>query len=290
MVSSNSMLDPITLRAYAERALAEDLVSGDLTTDSVVNPSIRGSAVATAKSVTVVCGGALFTECFKALDPALSVTQLVADGELVQPGTDLWVVRGSAASILKAERSALNYVQRLCGISTLTRRFVDALPPGCTTRIADTRKTTPGLRPLERYAVRVGGGHNHRDNLGSAVMIKDNHIQAAAGITNAVALARKTAPHTTRIEVEVETLAMVDEALAAGADILMLDNFAPEEVEEAVKRCKGKALVEVSGGISLDRIKELAGLGVDVISIGALTHSAPASDVSLSLTLPNTVS
>lgn len=289
MVSSNSMLDPITLRTYAERALAEDLVSGDLTTDSVVNPSIRATAVATAKTTTVVCGGALFAACFKALDPTLVVTQLVADGELVQPHTDLWLVSGGAASILKAERSALNYVQRLCGISTLTRRFVDALPLGSNTRIADTRKTTPGLRQLERYAVRTGGGHNHRDNLGSAVMIKDNHIQAAAGIKNAVALVRKTAPHTVRVEVEVETLDMVDEGLAAGADILMLDNFAPEEIEEAVKRCKGKALVEVSGGITLDRVKQLASLGVDVISIGALTHSAPASDISLNLTLPNAV-
>lgn len=283
------MLDPVSLRAYAELALKEDLVSGDVTTDSVVAPNVRANAFALAKSSLVVCGGALFAECFLALDAQVEVTALVADGTLVEAGTRLWAVEGPAASLLKAERSALNYAQRLCGISTLTRRFVNAVPAGCKTRIVDTRKTTPGLRRLERYAVRVGGGHNHRDNLGSAVMIKDNHIQAASGITNAITLARNTAPHTARIEVEVETLEMLDEALAANADILMLDNFAPDQIAEAVKRCKGRALVEVSGGVTLDRITTLATLGVDVISIGALTHSAPASDISLDLVLPNTV-
>jgi nicotinate-nucleotide pyrophosphorylase (carboxylating) len=285
MVSSNSMLDPVTLRSYAELALKEDLVSGDITTDSVVAPHAQTCALATAKSPLVVSGGALFAACFRALDSNVTVTTLVPDGTLVDPGCELWEVRGSAIAILKAERSALNYVQRLSGISTLTRRFVSALPPGSATRITDTRKTTPGLRQLERYAVRVGGGHNHRDNLGSAVMIKDNHIQAAAGITKAVALARELAPHTSRVEVEVETLEMLDEGLAAGADILMLDNFAPDEIAEAVKRCRGKALVEVSGGVTLDRVSTLAQLGVDIISIGALTHSAPASDISLNLTL-----
>jgi nicotinate-nucleotide pyrophosphorylase (carboxylating) len=285
MVSSNSMLDPVALRRYAELALAEDLASGDLTTDAVVNPSVQCKAIATAKSPTVVCGGSLFAACFTVLDPNVTVALMVPDGIRVEPGTDLWSVQGPAASILKSERSALNYTQRLCGISTLTRRFVDALPPGCQTRIADTRKTTPGLRQLERYAVRVGGGHNHRDNLGSAVLIKDNHIQAASGIANAVARARRTAPHTAKIEVEVEDLSMLDEGLAAGADILMLDNFAPDEIAEAVRRCKGKALVEVSGGVTLDRVHSLGELGVDVVSIGALTHSAAASDISLNITL-----
>jgi nicotinate-nucleotide pyrophosphorylase (carboxylating) len=285
MVSSTNMLDPVALRHYAELALKEDLASGDITTDSIVNPSTQATAVAVAKSPLVVCGGALFAACFVALDATVAVSTLVQDGNLVAAGAELWTVTGPAASLLKAERAALNYVQRLCGISTLTRRFVDALPKGSTTRIADTRKTTPGLRPLERYAVRIGGGRNHRDNLGSAVMVKDNHIQAASGITNAVALARQNAPHTARIELEVETLDMLDEGLAAGADILMLDNFAPTELAEAVRRCRGKALVEVSGGIALDRVNTLAQMGVDVISVGALTHSAPASDISLSLSV-----
>ncbi len=261
MVSSNNMLDPVALRSYAELALKEDLASGDITTDSVVDPSTQATAVALAKSRLVVCGGALFAACFHALDGSIVVTTLVPDGALVEAGTELWVARGAAAPILKAERSALNYTQRLSGISTLTRQFVDALPAGSSTRIVDTRKTTPGLRQLERYAVRIGGGHNHRDNLGSAVMVKDNHIQAASGIARAVALARIRAPHTARIEVEVESLVMVDQALEARADIVMLDNFAPHEIAEAVGRCAGRALVEVSGGVTLDRVNTLAALG-----------------------------
>jgi nicotinate-nucleotide pyrophosphorylase (carboxylating) len=173
----------------------------------------------------------------------------------------------------------------MTGIATLARRYVGALPPGSKTRITDTRKTTPGLRLLERYAVRTGGAYNHRDTLGSAVLIKDNHIVAAKGITNAVGRARKRAPHTSRIEVEVESLPALDEALAAGADIVMLDNFLPNDVAEAVRRASGRAIVEVSGGVTLDRIAALAGQGIDVISVGALTHSAPAADIGLDIEL-----
>jgi nicotinate-nucleotide pyrophosphorylase (carboxylating) len=182
-----------------------------------------------------------------------------------------------------AERTALNFVQRLSGIATLTHEYVRALPKGSTTRITDTRKTTPGLRALERYAVRTGGAFNHRDNLGAAVLIKDNHIAVAGGVAAAVELARRRAPHASRIEVEVESLTNLDSALAAGADIVLLDNFAPEQVEEAVRRAKGRALVEVSGGIALDRIAGLSRAGVDVISVGALTHSAPAADIALDI-------
>jgi nicotinate-nucleotide pyrophosphorylase (carboxylating) len=278
------MLDPIILRHYAELALREDLYSGDITTDAAVDETLRWTASARAKQELVVCGGPLFAQCFIALDPAASVTSFVGEGTLVTDNTVLWSVTGNARALLKAERSALNYVQRLSGISTLARQLASRVPTGCRTRIADTRKTTPGLRALERYAVRVGGAKNHRDNLGSAVMIKDNHILAAGGITVAVTRARAAAPHTTKIEVEVESLAMLDEALAAGADIVMLDNFDPEAIDTAVARCRGRALVKVSGGITLERVRALALTGVDVISVGALTHSAMSVDISLDFT------
>jgi nicotinate-nucleotide pyrophosphorylase (carboxylating) len=181
------------------------------------------------------------------------------------------------------ERTALNFVQRMSGIATLARRFVDALPPGSRTRVTDTRKTTPGLRALERYAVRTGGAHNHRDTLSSAVLIKDNHIVAAGGITEALKRARRLASHTSKIEVEVESMEALDEALDAGADIVMLDNFAPSALEDAVKRVGERAIVEVSGSVTLERISELAHLGVNVISVGALTHSAPAADIGLDI-------
>jgi nicotinate-nucleotide pyrophosphorylase (carboxylating) len=182
-----------------------------------------------------------------------------------------------------AERTALNFAQRMSGIATLARSYVRALPEGTKTRVTDTRKTTPGLRALERYAVRTGGAHNHRDTLGSAVLIKDNHIQAAGGIAVAVQRARARAPHTSKIEVEVASLAELDQALAAGADIVMLDNFDEGDIAAGVAKAKGRALVEVSGGITLGRIAELAAAGVDVISSGALTHSAPSADIALDL-------
>jgi nicotinate-nucleotide pyrophosphorylase (carboxylating) len=180
-----------------------------------------------------------------------------------------------------AERVALNFTQRMCGISTATRRYVAAVPEGCVTRITDTRKTTPGLRFLERYAVRRGGGHNHRNDLGSAVLIKDNHIVAAGGVRAAIEAARARAPHTSRIECEVDSLEQLEEALAARADIVLLDNMDTPTVEEAVRRTRGRALLEASGGITLERVTELARAGVDAISVGALTHSTPAADIGL---------
>jgi nicotinate-nucleotide pyrophosphorylase (carboxylating) len=188
---------------------------------------------------------------------------------------------GPATSILLGERVALNFMQRLTGVSTMTRRFVDALPDGAPTRITDTRKTTPGLRALERYAVRCGGGFNHREDLGAAVLIKDNHIAAAGGCRKAISRARAYAPHTCRIECEVDDQAQLEEALAAGADVIMLDNFDDDQVRDAMRTIGGRAIVEVSGGITLDRVGTLGALGVDVISVGALTHSSPSSDLGL---------
>jgi nicotinate-nucleotide pyrophosphorylase (carboxylating) len=265
------------------RALEEDLQGGDLTTEATVDIDTRAVAHALARSPLVVCGGDVFARVFYGVDPGLRVMPLVEDGARVETGTELWQVEGSARSILVAERTALNFVQRMSGIATIARSYVDALPTGSKTRVVDTRKTMPGLRMLDRYAVRTGGAHNHRDTLGSAVLIKDNHIEAAGGITAAVTRAKARAPHTSRVEVEVETLAGVDEALAAGADIIMLDNFNPADLTTALERCRGRALVEVSGNITLERIAELGRIGVDVISSGALTHSVKAADIALDI-------
>lgn len=279
-----ALLDPII-----DRALEEDLAGGDLTSEACVAEDLLATATALAKRPLVVCGGALFRRIFERVDPRTETELLVADGVLVPARTVIWRVRGNARALLAAERTALNFTQRLSGIATLARACVDALPPGSTTRITDTRKTTPGLRVLERYAVRTGGAVNHRDQLGSAVLIKDNHVVAAGGVRPAIERARRNAPHTTRIEVEVDTLVQLDEAIAAGADIVMLDNFDTDATREAVKRVAAlgarRPVIEVSGGITKDRIAELAALGVDVISSGALTHSAPAADISLELVL-----
>jgi nicotinate-nucleotide pyrophosphorylase (carboxylating) len=273
----------VVLDEMIARALAEDLAAGDLTTRATVLPDSRAVARARAKSELVTCGSEVFARVFYTLDPGLRVERRVDDGTLVTPGTLLWIVEGAARSILMAERTALNFVQRMCGVASLTRRYVRALPAGSRTRITDTRKTMPGLRALDRYAVRTGGGHNHRDSLGAGVLIKDNHIQAAGSVRHAVERARADAPHTTKIEVEVQSFNQLEEALAAGADVIMLDNFDPAELERAVGCARGRAMVEVSGQIGLDRIGELARLGVDVVSVGALTHSAPAADIALDL-------
>jgi nicotinate-nucleotide pyrophosphorylase (carboxylating) len=229
----------------------------------------------------VVCGGGVFARVFARVDPSLAVDRFVADGELVGQGTRLWTVRGRARGILMGERVALNLVQRMTGVATQARRYVEALPPGSKARITDTRKTTPGLRVLERYAVRAGGAHNHRDDLGSAVLIKDNHIAACGGVRSAIVRARASAPHTAKIECEVDTLEQLDIALAAGADIVLLDNMPDDVVAEAVKRTAGRALLEASGGITLARVRSLAEVGIDAISVGALTHSVPAADIGL---------
>jgi len=274
----DSLLDELVTRA-----LAEDLAGGDLTTEATIAEGERAVGRAVAHSHLVVAGGDVFARAFWGVDRGLRVERLKADGARVEPGEVLFTVEGSARSILFGERTALNFIQRLSGVATLTRRYVDALPEGSRTRIADTRKTTPGLRALERHAVRAGGGFNHRNDLGSAVLIKDNHIVAAGGIRPAVERARAYAPHTTRVEIEVETLSGLAQALAAGADVILLDNFEDAELEQAVTLAQGRAVLEVSGGVTLERIAGLGALGIDVISVGALTHSAPAADIGLDL-------
>lgn len=275
------MSTPIHVARAVAVALEEDLGRGDITTDACVPPDVRGRCTFRARHELVACGIEILREVFRVIDSEVRVFDAVADGTRVAKNGTIARVEGSAASILKGERVALNFMQRLSGTATLTRAFVDALAPNSKTRIVDTRKTTPGLRALERHAVRAGGGINHREDLGSAVLIKDNHIAAAGGITQAITRCRAHAPHTTRIECEVDSLAQLDEALAAGADIILLDNFDDSMVAEAVKVNGKRALLEASGGITLDRVTKLSSLGVDVISVGALTHSAKSADIGL---------
>ena len=272
---------PTIVERIVGRALSEDIDRGDLTTEACVSPSTMGAAVLNAREPLVICGLPVVEEVYAQLDPLVDVDRRVDDGDSIEAGAPVATISGPATSILLGERVALNFVQRLAGVSTMTRRFVDALPSGSSTRIADTRKTTPGLRALERYAVRCGGGYNHREDLGAAVLIKDNHIAAAGGIREAIERAKARAPHTCRVECEVDTRAQLEEALAAGADIVMLDNFDDAQVREAIDIVGGKAIVEVSGGITLDRVATLGAMDVDVISVGALTHSSPSCDLGL---------
>jgi nicotinate-nucleotide pyrophosphorylase (carboxylating) len=264
-----------------DRALEEDLAAGDVTTEACIPPDTYALAHAVARRDLVVCGGPIFARVMNKVDARVEVELHEREGTRAVKGTRMWTVRGRARSLLMAERTALNLVQRMSGIATLTRAHVDAVPAGKKTRITDTRKTTPGLRVLERYAVRVGGGKNHRDHLGTAVLIKDNHIVACGGVRTAIERAREAAPHTSRIECEVDSLAQLDEAIDAGADIILLDNMDTKTVLEGVKRTRGRAILEASGGITLARVTELAEAGVDAISVGALTHSAPAADIAL---------
>jgi nicotinate-nucleotide pyrophosphorylase (carboxylating) len=276
---------PPVLDEIIDRTLREDLYAGDMTSEATVPAEVQAVATAVARSPLVLCGGLVFRRVFERLDPAVRFEELVADGVGVERGAQLWRVSGPAQVLLMAERTALNLTQRMSGIASLARRYREALPPGTTARVTDTRKTTPGLRVLERYAVRCGGAHNHRDSLGSAVMIKDNHIIAAGGIEAAVARARARIPHTSRIEVEVANLAELEVAVTSGADIIMLDNFSLPDLAEAVRRARGKAILEASGGITLSTLAQVALTGVDIISVGALTHSAPAADIALDLAL-----
>jgi len=272
---------PTIVSETVRRALSEDIDRGDVTTEACVEPTTVGTATLNAREPVVVCGLPILEEVYSQLDLLVDVEPHVQDGDLVETGTALATISGPATSILLGERVALNFMQRLTGVSTMTRRFVDSLPAGSSARITDTRKTTPGLRAFERYAVRCGGGHNHREDLGAAVLIKDNHIAAAGGCTQAIERARAHAPHTCRIECEVDTRAQLEEALSAGADIVMLDNFDDDEVRDALALVDGRAIVEVSGGITLERVATLGALGVDVISVGALTHSSPSCDLGL---------
>lgn len=267
------------------RALIEDVRSGDRTTEAIVPDSARAKAVFLAKQNCVVAGLDVTTAVFSQLDPAARVDVLRPDGASSGPGDVIATVSGAARAILTGERTALNFLQRLSGIATLTRRFVDAAAGRIT--ILDTRKTTPGLRALEKYAVRCGGGTNHRFGLYDAILIKDNHIRVAGGVAEAVRRVMRSAAESnhgpTPIEVEVQSLHQLEEAIQAGADTIMLDNMGDEELREAIRRIAGRARIEISGGVTLQNITQVTSLGADVVSIGALTHSAPAVDISLEL-------
>jgi nicotinate-nucleotide pyrophosphorylase (carboxylating) len=281
------MLDPLLATPAVLRlidlALEEDLGRGDATTAAVIDKRATAAARLVAREPLVLAGLGVCTEVFQRVDPAIVATELAKDGDRMAAGAALATYRGPAASLLAAERTALNFVQRLSGTATLARAFVDAAA-GSGLRIADTRKTTPGFRLLEKYAVRMGGASNHRADLGSGVLIKDNHVAVAGGVRQAVERARGRIPHGLKIEVEVDSLAELDEALAADADIVLLDNFSLADIERAVARVKPlprRPLLEVSGGVTLERIPEFARAGVDIVSAGALTHSAKAADIAL---------
>jgi len=263
--------------------LEEDAGRGDVTSAALIDEGQEAEADIIAKERLVVCGLGIAEAVFTRFDWRTRMRTRVADGDPVTAGTLIASVRGPAQAVLAGERVALNFMQRLSGIATLTQTFV-AAAEGAKVRVTDTRKTTPGLRALEKYAVRVGGGYNHRADLSSGVLIKDNHIALVGSVREAVRRARANAPQGLRVEVEVETMADLDEALEAGAEIILLDNFAPRDITEAVKRVRDQAprtLLEASGGVTLDRMRELAKTGVDMISIGGLTHSARAVDLSI---------
>jgi nicotinate-nucleotide pyrophosphorylase (carboxylating) len=263
-------------------ALDEDAGLGDLTSRAIFSAAHRSRAVIEAREALTLCGLEVAARVFARVDPRLAVELTARDGSRVRPGRVVLRVRGPTASLLTAERTALNFLQRLSGIATQTRRFVDAVA-GSGVRIADTRKTTPGWRALEKYAVRCGGGANHRSSLGEHVLIKDNHIAAAGSLARAVAAARDAAPHVAKIEVEAASLSEVRAACRAGAEAILLDNMTPPQVRRSVEVIRGRAVVEVSGGIRLGTVRDYALPGVDVISVGALTHSAPAADLSLTV-------
>ena len=264
------------------RALAEDIGSGDITTSCTVSPNAEGRGRIVAREPLVLAGIDIARQVFLKVDSGLAITLSQSDGSRAMEGDKLLEIIGDLAAMLMAERTALNFLQRLSGIATLTRAFVDKVA-GTSARILDTRKTTPGYRLFEKAAVRAGGGYNHRFGLYDGIIIKDNHIAAAGSIQQAVGAARASNRHSLRVEVEVETLDQLAEAIAAGADAIMLDNMDLKTIAEAVRRTGGKVPLEASGGITLDNVREVAATGVDLISVGALTHSARAVDMSMEI-------
>jgi nicotinate-nucleotide pyrophosphorylase (carboxylating) len=276
------------LKRIVSEALAEDLASADVTTEALVPSGVKGKASILVKRDGVLAGMDVAKEVFCQVDRSLRFKALVKDGAKVGKGKVVATIEGKMASMLKAERTALNFLQHLSGIATETARYVDAVA-GTKAIITDTRKTIPGLRLLEKHAVRIGGGHNHRLNLSDGVLIKDNHLAILAscgvGLGESVKKARKRAPRTMKVEVEVESVKQAREALSAGADIIMLDNMKLKDMRRVVELVHGRALLEASGGITLDNVRSVAETGVDLISVGALTHSARALDMSLELEL-----
>ena len=272
------------LKRIVSEALAEDLANGDITTNTLIPPDFEGKAFILVKRDGVLAGIDAAKEVFRQVDPSLSFKTLVKDGARVGKGTVVATIEGRVAGVLKGERTALNFLQHLSGVATKTARYVEAIE-GKKAIITDTRKTVPGLRLLEKYAVRVGGGHNQRLNLADGVLIKDNHLailhSSGVGLGEAVKKARRRAPRAMKVEVEVESVKQAREALSADADIIMLDNMKLKDMRRVVELVQNKALLEASGGITLDNVRSVAETGVDLISVGALTHSAKALDISL---------
>lgn len=281
MISTASSLHPAWIRTRVSEALREDVPFDDVTSEACISPTAHASALVQAREPMVVAGLPLLVESFGQTDARVHVQALVNDGARVEANTTLAKVEGPTQSVLTAERTALNFLQHMSGVATMTRAYVDARVLGSRTRITDTRKTIPGMRALQRYAVRCGGGHSHRNDLSSAVLIKDNHIAACGSVAIAVARAKEYAPHTSGILCEVDEMAQIEAALDAGANALMLDNFSDEEVARAIDLIRGRAWVEVSGGIDEARVQALSALRVDAISVGALTHSVRAVDIGL---------
>ena len=280
-MTQTAPLSPIILEPLVRMALAEDLGrAGDITSDSVIPIDAQAKVVMAARQEGVIAGLDAAELAFKLVDATLSIKRLKAEGAVVKAGDEVMEVAGRARSILTAERVALNFVGRMSGIATLTHKMVKAVG-NHKARICSTRKTTPGLRAVEKYAVKVGGGMNHRLGLDDAILIKDNHIAIAGGVTVAIRNAKQNAGHMIKIEVEVDTLAQLNEALEEGVDVVMLDNMSLEDMTTAVKTVNGRVVVEASGGVTLERIPKIAATGVDMISTGALTHSAPNFDVGL---------
>ncbi len=273
-------LDPALYRDIVRRALDEDVRDGDITTDATVAPGLMARGVLLLKGDCVVAGLEVAFETFRQVDPAVQCAARQGDGQACAAGTEIAQITGTARALLIGERTALNFLQRLCGIATRARRFVDAA--GGRITILDTRKTTPTLRVLEKYAVRAGGASNHRVGLFDAILIKDNHIRLAGGVRAAVERSRAYRPGLP-VEVEAETLAQVEEALAVGAETILVDNMSTERIREAVALVRHRATIEISGGVTLERIPELAATGADFVSVGALTHSAPAIDISFEI-------
>jgi nicotinate-nucleotide pyrophosphorylase (carboxylating) len=273
-------LEPALYREIIRRALAEDLGWGDLTTEGTVTPEQRATGTFYAKAPCVVAGLDVALEAFRQLDPTIAIDIRKADSSSCDAGEVIAEIQGLAMALLTAERTALNFLQRLSGIATQTRRFVDAAQGQIL--VLDTRKTTPTLRALEKYAVRAGGGTNHRMGLDDGILIKDNHIRLAGGITQALERMR-LAQHEMPIEIEVQSFEQLDEALAAGATRILADNFTVDQLKDVVSRTRGKAQVELSGGVTIDKLAGLAATGADFVSVGALTHSAPAVDISFEI-------
>jgi nicotinate-nucleotide pyrophosphorylase (carboxylating) len=274
------MLNPIALTELVKNALLEDIGPGDITTEATIPDDAQAVAVLYCKEEGVVCGHQVAQAAFQLFDPTVTYEILVPEGTLVEIGTKIARVAGPARSVLTCERVALNFIQRMSGIATVTRRLSESIKYH-RARLVETRKTTPGLRLIEKYAVRVGGGVNHRYGLHDAILIKDNHIAVVGSIKEAVLAARKAAPHVMKVEVEVDTLEQLEEALEAGADVILLDNMDIEQLKKAVEITNGKAILEASGGITAANLADVARTGVDIVSMGALTHSVKSLDISL---------